>query len=348
MPIVDERGRVFGRLNLFDAIVLVLAVWMIPLAYGGYLLLRTPMPTLTSVEPTMIVYGENMKFKVRGTNLVPYLRVSIGRNQGRTFKFTDTTEAEVDLFDTPPGVYDVVLYDNAQERARIPRGLTIAPSALPDAKLVLVGTFGNLTAAVASELKAGMAIPDLGVIERVGQVVPQRQRVFVRPNMVEIPAADARMVPAVLKLSCFVRSNQGQPECVGGEVSLQPTSLLFFKLPVGTLPFQVDEVRSIEPLQPVRVTVRFSGDARVLGLMKAGDVGHGDVLNELAAGAAIDSISAGGTSREARLTVQAQHGGAGWLYANAPLRAGSSFAMRTATYEVQGTVIAVDREPSAP
>ncbi len=343
MPIVDERGRLFGRLNLFDAIVLVLVLWMIPLAYGGYLLLRTPRPTLTSVEPSTIVYGSDMKFKVRGTNLLPYLRVSIGPNQGRTFKFTDTTEAEVDLFDTPPGVYDVVLYDNAQERFRIPRGLTIAPSALPDAKLIVVGTFGNLTAAQAAEIKAGLVIKDLGVIERAGEAVAQRQRVFVRPNMVEIPEAEARMVPAVLRLSCYVRSNQGQPECVGGEVSLQPASLLFFELPFGKAAFQIDEVRSVAPLQPVRVTVRFGGDPRVLALMKPGDSSYGDVRNELSASAVVDSVGpAGGATREARLTVQAQSGANGWLHANTPLRPGGTFSWRNAAYELQGTVVALD------
>ena len=47
MAIVDEHGRLFGRFNLFDAIVAVLALWLIPIAYGGYLLLRSPLATLT-------------------------------------------------------------------------------------------------------------------------------------------------------------------------------------------------------------------------------------------------------------------------------------------------------------
>lgn len=343
MAIVDERGRLFGRLNLFDAIVAVLLLWMIPIAYGGYLLFRTPTPTLTAVEPATIVYGPAMKIRVRGTHFVPYLRLSVGRYQGKTFKFNDTTDAEVDLLDMPPGVYDVVLYDNSQERGRLAKGLTIAPSALPEAKLIAVGTFGNLTAGQAASIKPGTVIDGIGVIERVGNPLPQVQRVFVRPGMVEIPIAGAQMVAASLRISCFVRSAQGQPECVGGGSSVQPTTLLFLDLPFGTVPFQIDQVRSIEPLQAARITVRFSGEPRVLGQIAAGDRDFGDVRNELSATAIVDSVNPiGGGSREARVTAQAQRGADGWTYANSPLRVGSSFTLRNQLYEVRGTVIAVE------
>lgn len=343
MAIFDERGRLFGRLNLFDAIVAVLVLWLIPVAYGAYLLFRTPLPTLTSVEPSTIVYGTNMRIRVRGSHFVPYLRVSVGKYQGMTFKFNDTTDAEVDLLDVPPGVYDVVLYDNSQERGRLHNGLTIAPSALPEAKLIAVGTFGNLTAAQAASIKAGMAIDGVGVIEQVGKPLPQVQRVFVRPGMVELPVANAQMIAATLRISCFVRSAQGQPECVGGGSSVQPTTLLFLDLPFGNVPFQIDQVRSIEPLQPARITVRFSGAPRVLAQIKPGDRDFGDVRNELSATAIVDSAGpASGGSRDVTLTAQAQRGADSWLYANAPLRIGSVFVLRNQSYEVKGTVLEVN------
>lgn len=346
MAIVDERGRLFGRLNLFDAIVAVLILWMVPIAYGAYLLLRTPAPTLTAVEPATIVYGPAMKIRVRGTHFVPYLRVSVGLHQGKTFKFNDSTDAEVDLLDVPPGTYDVVLFDNSQERGRLRNGLTIAPSALPEAKLIAVGTFGNLTAAQAASIKAGTEIEGVGVIEAVGKPVPQVQRVFVRPGMVEIPVAGAQMVAASLRLSCFVRSAQGQPECVGGGASVQPTTLLFLDLPFGKVPFQIDQVRSIEPLQTARLTVRFSGEPRVLAQIRPGDRDFGDVRNELSATATVDGAGpAIGGSREVSLTVQAQRGADGWLYANTPLRLGSAFVLRNRSYEVSGIVIAVAAPP---
>ena len=46
MPIVDERGRVAGRINLIDAVAAVVIVVLVPVAYGAYLLFRTPQPKL--------------------------------------------------------------------------------------------------------------------------------------------------------------------------------------------------------------------------------------------------------------------------------------------------------------
>jgi hypothetical protein len=342
MAVADEQGRLFGRINIFDAIVAVLILWMIPLAYAGYWLFRTPPPTLTSIEPSTIAYGPDMRVRVRGTHFAPYLRISVGNKQGRTFKFNDTTDAEVDLFDTPPGTYDVILFDNSQERDRIPNGLTITPSSLPSAQVVAVGTLGNLSAAEAATLKAGSTIPGIGVIEQVAAMRPQMQRVFARPDNVEVPIDGAQMLPAVIRLSCFIRSAQGQPECVNG-FSIQPASLLFFDMFGRQVPFQIDQVRSIHPLVSVTATVRFSGEARVLSMIAAGDQDFGDIRNELSAGARVDTVGApGGTSREARLTVQAQRGADSLLYANAPLRPGSPLVLRNSKYEVRGTVIAVE------
>ena len=348
MAIVDERGRLFGRLNLFDAIVLVLILWLIPIAYGSYRLFRTPPPELTAVEPATIVSSPDMKIRVRGRNFVPYLRVSVGLSQGKTFKFNDTTDAEVDLLEIAPGVYDVILYDNSQERDRIPNGLTVTASPLPETKLTAVGTFGNLTAAQAQEIKPGTRVGGFGVVTRVGKPRPQTQRVFVRPDMVEISVNEAQMVPAELALTCYVRSQQGQPECVGAGASVQPLSMFFFDMPFGKVPFQMEQVRSAQPLVPVKVTVRFTADPRVLSGMQPGDRDKGNVGNELAATATIDSLGAGGgSSRDVRLTVQAQQGADGWLYANNPLRLGSPFTLQNERYEVHGVIVGMDPAPAS-
>ncbi|HYB96940.1 MAG TPA: DUF4330 family protein [Vicinamibacterales bacterium] len=343
MAIVDERGRLFGRFNVFDAIIAVLALWLIPIAYGAYLLYRAPTPTLTAIEPSTIIYDREMEVRVRGTNFAPYLRVSFGRYQVSTFKFNDTTDAYVGFTNIPPGTYDAILFDNSQERDRIPNALTILPSALPAAKLTAVGNFGNLTAEQASTITAGMTIAGIGVVEHVGKPVPQLQRVFVRPgNHVEVPIDNAQMLPAVVRLSCFIRSAQGQPECVTG-FSVQPATLLFFDMPFARqVPFQIDQVRSVHPLVPVPATVRFAGDPQVLAHVKAGDQDYGEFRNELGLTARIDSVEGGGSARDARLTIYAQRGADSWLYQNAPLRLGGSFVFRSERYEVRGTVIALD------
>ena len=46
MAIVDDRGRLGGKVNLIDAVVAFLILILIPVAFGAYLLFRTPQPTL--------------------------------------------------------------------------------------------------------------------------------------------------------------------------------------------------------------------------------------------------------------------------------------------------------------
>ena len=77
--------------------------------------------------------------------------------------------------------------------------------------------------------------------------------------------------------------------------------------------------------------------------MKVGDADFGDIRNELSATARVESLdAAAGGSRDVRLTVQAQRGADGLLYANLPLRLGGPFTLRNDRYEVRGTVVAIE------
>ena len=44
MALIDEQGRLFGKVNLIDALVALVALLLIPLAYGAFLLFRAPVP----------------------------------------------------------------------------------------------------------------------------------------------------------------------------------------------------------------------------------------------------------------------------------------------------------------
>ena len=340
MPLVDDRGRLFGRLNVVDAVLGILAISLIPLGAASYGLFRTLPPDLHAVVPAAVVAGPNLRLKIRGANLRPYMRVSIGNIQGRSFLFLNTTEAEVEIGDVPPGVYDVVLYDATQEQARLPKALTIAPSALPDSQTIVVGTIANLTAAQAATIKTGMVLAGVGEVLATGRPVPQRIRIMAGNRIVEIPLNQAQQVPVTVRVNCYVRTAQGQPECAGGGVALRPLALMFIETPMGTLPFQVDQVRSVEPLEPVRVTVRFSGEPGVLAHIAKGDTDAVAASNELAATATVDTAGpAGSGHREVDLVVQAQRSAAGWFYGDGPLRLGGAFVFRTPVYEAQGQVI---------
>ena len=350
---VDSQGRVFGRWNLVDLVLAALLVVLIPLAYGAYVLFRTPPPRLTAVEPGTLISGNDLRVLIRGENLRPYMRVSFGSVQGNSFIFRNTSEALVDLNPMPPGEYDVVLFDNSQERSRLTKAFTLQPPPLPASEVMLVGTFGNLTAERAAGLKPEMTIENVGRIVTLSSPLPETTRVFAGP-VLEIPIADAVRVPVVLRVACAVKAPQGVPQCTLGDAQLQPTSMLLMKTPIGPLPFQVDQIRGLQPVEAVQVTVQVIGRSAIVDQIHAGDADYGQFMNPLAAGAVVDRVGSrtrvgDDTDRvDLTLTAQAQRGSGSWTYATSPLRAGAMLALRTPRYEVQGVVLRVSPEWAAP
>src|SRR4051812_12104707 len=143
MPIIDDRGRVFGRLNLVDAAVAALLLVLLPAAFGAYLLLRDPQAKLTSVVPAHAKRATTLQVEVQGENLRPYMRVSFNDVQGRTFLFNNPTSAVVQAVELPAGTYDVVLYDYMQEVSRLKGAFTVEP--LPPPPMVAVDINGFIT-----------------------------------------------------------------------------------------------------------------------------------------------------------------------------------------------------------
>src|SRR5690242_10404741 len=109
MTLVDERGRLFGRFNVVDALVGIVLLGMIPLLYGGYVLFKPQPASLVSIEPNRIEERADVDLMVKGNNLRPYMRVSFDGFQGRSFLFSGSTLAVVRAAELPPGVYDVIL-----------------------------------------------------------------------------------------------------------------------------------------------------------------------------------------------------------------------------------------------
>lgn len=342
MAIVDAQGRLFGRFNLLDAVVAVFLLALIPIGYGAYALFRTPLPRLTAVDPVALPMSTNLRVTIRGENLRPYMRVSFGDHQGRTFLFKSATEAEVDITDIRPGVYDVVLYDFAQERSRLTKALTIAPSAVPPRRMIVVGMLANLTADQAKQITVGMSLADLGDVLQVGQPVSEVTRVNAGRVIIEVPLATAVRVPIAIDMRCDVRTPEGRPDCITAGVVLQADALIALPTPVGLRPFQIDQVRGPQPIELVTVRVRFTGDTGAIDLIAAGDIDLALSMNELASGARVVSVRpVMGSSREVDLRVPVQNTTAGRTYQGFALRIGSHFEMRTAQYEASGTVVGV-------
>src|SRR4051812_36616535 len=212
MAIVDDRGRIGGRVNLIDAVVAFLILILIPVAFGAYLLFRTPQPVLTVVHPNKVHQGPNLQVEVQGENLRPFMRIAFNHLQGRTYMIASTRSALVDLPDVDAGVYDVVLYDHMQEVARLPKALTILPLVpMPVVDMRVAGTFKGLTSDRLQTVKAGDTFLNRGAVvaqvESVGTPVPSTMTLKAGAQELRLSLAGQTGIPAVLKLKCFVTSN---------------------------------------------------------------------------------------------------------------------------------------------
>lgn len=344
MAIVDDHGRLFGRLNLLDAVLVVLLIGLIPLGYAAYVLFREQPPRIVSISPARSQQVSHLPVTVKGENLRPYMRISAGAHQAIDFQFRSTTEVEVPFSSLPPGEYDIILYDQAQERSRLPKALVIEASALPPTEIVAVGAFGNLDAAGAARITPGMRLGEVGEVLAVGKPIPDLTKVFSAANLVGVPIPDALRLPAVVKFRCNVRTQQGRPHCTVDDATVAPTALLMLPTPLGQTPYQIEQLRSPHPLQDVALEVRVTGHPDVLSLIKVGDVDRGGAANELAAGIRVAAVSGprrlSGTSAEAdvQLIAQLQNVDGQWLRDSSPVRAGGALPFRTPLYEVSGMV----------
>ena len=153
------------RVNLFDAAVAGFVIVLIPIAYGTFLLFRTPHPVMTSVKRVDItreerrVGGPNLvaKLKVQGSGLRPMLRASIDGEPAIGFVFETPNSADLLVGAVPPGSHDLVLYDGVQEVARAPKAIRLqAPTV---ARIRIVGTIVGLDKSTSELLKAGASYP---------------------------------------------------------------------------------------------------------------------------------------------------------------------------------------------
>ena len=344
MAMVDERGRLFGRWNLLDLAVLIMLIGLIPLAYGAYLLFHDQPPTLVSLTPNRVEEQRELRIEIKGTNLRPYMRVSAGVVQARDFAFLSTEAATVSFAQLAPGTYDVILYDSAQERFRLPNALTVTASNLPSTEIVVIGAFGDLDAAGAAKLVPGTELPKVGQIVAVGKAAPDLTDVFAGAKMVAVPMPNALRVPAVVRMRCQLRTQQGTPYCTADGVTIIANAVLSLPTTTGTVLFQVQRVRSVAPVETVPLTMRLRGHPSVLSKIKAGDVDTGGVNHELGVLSRIESagsvrtVGDGAAELDVRLLANVQRAEQGWLYDSAPLRLGATIVLRNADYEAGGIV----------
>lgn len=362
-PVLDDRGRLFGKINIIDAAIVVVLFLMIPLAYGAYLLFRVPQARLTALVPSEVRPGTT-EIVVRGEHLRPYLRMTVG-TQTATLLFQDPATGVLHLPELPVGVYDVVLYDEAQELARLEDGLRIesaplststeSPARVPTGELIAVGWFGGLTAADAKTLSEDLRSPGskafaAGRIAGVRPPEPNTELLRGAPVLVRDGTYRLR---AVVHLFCTV----GGGECRLDNIPLEPGTSI--PLPVGgrTVRFNVDE---LHPLYDTRVDIliRATLFSSVMASLRTGDRGELTLFPALAAirpavvsYEVLNEQGEGTQTVAVRVSVPAVRTRDAWLHGTSTLRVGTEFAVQTPLYEIRGPIIAVQplgATPSAP
>src|SRR5713226_5604003 len=283
MTLVDDRGRVGGRVNLIDAFVAVVILVLIPVAFGAYLLFRTPAPKVLSISPTRVYQGHNLRVEIQGTNLRPFMRASFNRIMGKTFLIGSTKYALIDLPDLPPGTYDVVLYDYMAEVDRLPKALTVVANTT-DVTVEVVGSFRALPEAFADRLKIGDKLPPdenaIAEVTAVGAPVQSEMRLRTGDGTVVVPLNGQHDVPATLRLRCYtVRSQDGFVRCMvpGADepAVVAPDALIPLSLPPGWISFQIAAVHPTTTPPMAAARIRFIVAPELIAKIKAGDRHNG-------------------------------------------------------------------------
>lgn len=266
MPLIDDRGRLFGKWNVIDVAVVVVVLLMLPIAYGAYVLFRTPVPVITTVEPKQIPVHQPATVRITGDHFRAFLRARVGTTDG-PFLIQSPTAAEIKLPETlDAGSYDLTLYDESRELIRLPGAITIAPPPPPPPgatlELQAVGRFVSLPSSAVPHVSTGTKLlrgagasegPVAEVLAvRGAEAVTQQVRTGPPTGLImSVPAAqNVVQMPAILRITCVI---VGQQCKIGDAVVMQGAALTLASTPAdakdglpGSLTFQVEAVRSAD------------------------------------------------------------------------------------------------------
>ena len=271
MALIDDRGRLFGRWNLIDVAVALVAAAVLVFVAVGYALFRLPNPpVIMSVQPATVVEQAESRIQLKGRNFLPYLRVFLGRTgstdfvkrPGETesqdaFTIVNGTQAEL-LIETPtlaelklpplgPGSYDIHFYDETKHLAVKESAFVVVPQGASGggyATLVAKGVFAGLEAADAATLRGGAAISAggnaWGEVLSVDAAQPDVAQIAIKDRVVPAAVAGRVQVPAAVRVRCIVTRN----ECRVGATAVAPGNLLPATVGGRTTMFRISDVEA--------------------------------------------------------------------------------------------------------
>jgi hypothetical protein len=269
VALIDKRGRIAGRVNLIDAIIVSAVIGLGLTAYGGYRLFRTTRPKLFTISPTVIAQGENVHLIITGENLRPNMRITFNNAEAesgavlwdprqlvtaRSYVRGSSNFATFELPELRGGTYDVVLWNAGREVARLSRVLRVLPLAPPlIIEMEVTGVFPRLPHGETSQLKAGAQFSASGspTVTVLNAGVPTTSTMQIRAGSMTatVPIQGHVDLPASLRLTCFTVSNpDGSVRCaVPGPVQqadVVPGSSFLLKSSDAWIAFYIAEVGS--------------------------------------------------------------------------------------------------------
>lgn len=351
MRLVDNEGRVFGRVNLVDAFAVLVVLGLIPIAYASMLLFRSPKPQVRSVaraevnrEDRRIANGVpiDQKLKVRGEHFTPVLRAFIGSTPAIGFTFEDPTSADVIVGQVPIGTHDLILYDGIQEVARVPGAVTRLPRRGAHARIV--GALIQLDRETAEKLqpKQRFTVGDDVVAEllELGAVEPDRHPIKVKSGTIETPVTGSWSRSVLMRVACD--EDPDQPVCRVGTTTLGDPSLTVMDVPGAPRQMRVlvGEILPDEEPRMAMARVRVEAERAVVERIRKGDR---ELRGEPVDGrnAVVVEVQPRGADAELMLRLGVDRARDGWRYRTQPMMPGAPFSFVTDRYAISGRVLSV-------
>lgn len=125
--LIDERGRVFGKVNLIDGFVMLCAALLIPIAFLAWRLFRQDPPTVETVTPAVVTTGATSRVTLKGAHFRELMSAKLGILPVR-WRVEHPEVAEIELpADIPVGMYPLRIFDQANVVFLVPDAVRVDP-----------------------------------------------------------------------------------------------------------------------------------------------------------------------------------------------------------------------------
>jgi hypothetical protein len=305
--VIDDRGRLFGRVNTADAGAgLLAALLLVGLIAGVRIFRLPPAPAVTRVEPATQAGGSGLRLHLGGEHFLPYYRVFIRRSGETTqqvheedpdlhndeytlvnrsqavFIAESPTVAEVRLPDKmTAGTYDLLFFNETQQVGAKEAAFSLTepppvpkPPPLPTIVVRATGAFTALDPADVGRFVPGLKLPawePAPWIELLTVEPPQPSVAAVLLPRGTVPATiDGKVdVPVTMRIRCSLLMGQ----CNVGVLNLAPNITVPIRILADrAVNLHIDDVTPDVPdrVAEADIDVRFVARPDMAAVMRVG------------------------------------------------------------------------------